>query len=215
MKKPIGGGSLASAYVIDPIVLRLGGAFGALPFTPNQITLASAAIGVGAGFLFMFDQWLLGALAVFASMVLDGLDGEVARRKNMKSKYGGFLDATLDRVVDTAVMFGIAFAGAREYGNLAWTIGFFGAVYAGILSSYSAKLLLTIASIDPKWQEEWPRFSDGRDVRLFIIMLGALGNTFVPWSALASVGIVLALSSVKIVSRLIYYRHRIEQPPSY
>ena len=55
MKKPIGGGSLASAYVIDPIVLRLGGAFGALPFTPNQITLASAAIGVGAGFLFMFD----------------------------------------------------------------------------------------------------------------------------------------------------------------
>ncbi len=215
MKEAIGGGSLASAYIIDPIVLRLSVAFGALPFTPNQITLASAAIGIGASLLFIFDQWLLGALAIFASMVLDGLDGEVARRKNMKSKYGGFLDATMDRVVDTAVMFGIAFAGAREYGNLAWTIGFFGAVYAGILSSYSAKLLLTIASIDPKWQEEWPRFSDGRDVRLFIIMLGALGNTLVPWSALASVGIVLGLSFTKIVSRLIYYRQRIEQPPSY
>ena len=78
------------------------------------------------------------------------------------------------------------------------------------MSSYSAKLLLTIASIDAKWQEEWPRFSDGRDVRLFIIMLGALGNTFVPWSALASVGIVLALSSIKIVSRLIYYREGME-----
>ncbi len=99
------------------------------------------------------------------------------------------------------------------YAANGWTIGFFGAVYAGILSSYCAKLLLTIASIDPKWHEEWPRFPDGRDVRLFIIMLGALGNTFVPWSALASVGIVLALSSVKIVSRLIYYRQRMEYPP--
>ncbi len=43
--------------------------------------------------------------------------GRSPRLKNMKSKYGGFLDATMDRVVDTAVMFGIAFAGAREYGN--------------------------------------------------------------------------------------------------
>jgi CDP-L-myo-inositol myo-inositolphosphotransferase len=109
MRTPLGGGTIVSAYLIDRIVVRLGVVFERLPFTPNQVTLMSAAVGVAAGILFIFDQWLAGAISVFASMVLDGLDGEVARRKNMKSKYGAFLDTMMDRVVDTTVVLGVAY----------------------------------------------------------------------------------------------------------
>jgi len=210
MRTPLGGGTIVSAYLIDRIVVRLGVVFERLPFTPNQVTLMSAAVGVAAGLLFIFDQWLAGAISVFASMVLDGLDGEVARRKNMKSKYGAFLDTMMDRVVDTTVVLGVAYSSAQIYGDTAWIIGFLAAVYACVLSSYTRKLVAIATGTEPTWLDEKPKFTDGRDVRLLIITLGALGNLFVDWSALASVAIVLALSLSKFVIRLFIYRDKLE-----
>ncbi|HBD83319.1 MAG TPA: hypothetical protein DC056_04860 [Dehalococcoidia bacterium] len=210
MRTPLGGGTIVSAYLIDRIVVRLGVVFERLPFTPNQVTLMSAAVGVAAGILFIFDQWLAGAISVFASMVLDGLDGEVARRKNMKSKYGAFLDTMMDRVVDTTVVLGVAYSSAQIYGDTAWIIGFLAAVYACVLSSYTRKLVAIATGTEPTWLDEKPKFTDGRDVRLLIITLGALGNLFVDWSALASVAIVLALSLSKFVIRLFIYRDKLE-----
>ena len=210
MRTPLGGGTIVSAYLIDRIVVRLGEVFETLPFTPNQVTLMSAAVGVAAGILFIFDQWLAGAISVFASMVLDGLDGEVARRKNMKSKYGAFLDTMMDRVVDTTVVLGVAYSSAKIYGDTAWIIGFLAAVYACVLSSYTRKLVAIATGTEPTWLDEKPKFTDGRDVRLLIITLGALGNLFVDWSALASVAIVLALSLSKFVIRLFIYRDKLE-----
>ena len=210
MRTPLGGGTIVSAYLIDRIVVRLGVVFERLPFTPNQVTLMSAAVGVAAGILFIFDQWLAGAISVFASMVLDGLDGEVARRKNMKSKYGAFLDTMMDRVVDTTIVLGVAYSSAKIYGDTAWIIGFLAAVYACVLSSYTRKLVAIATGTEPTWLDEKPKFTDGRDVRLLIITLGALGNLFVDWSALASVAIVLALSLSKFVIRLFIYRDKLE-----
>ena len=210
MRTPLGGGTIVSAYLIDRIVVRLGVVFQRLPFTPNQVTLMSAAVGVAAGILFIFDQWLAGAISVFASMVLDGLDGEVARRKNMKSKYGAFLDTMMGRVVDTTVVLGVAYSSAQIYGDTAWIIGFLAAVYACVLSSYTRKLVAIATGTEPTWLDEKPKFTDGRDVRLLIITLGALGNLFVDWSALASVAIVLALSLSKFVIRLFIYRDKLE-----
>ena len=210
MRTPLGGGTIVSAYLIDRIVVRLGVVFERLPFTPNQVTLMSAAVGVAAGILFIFDQWLAGAISVFASMELDGLDGEVARRKNMKSKYGAFLDTMMDRVVDTTVVLGVAYSSAKIYGDTAWIIGFLAAVYACVLSSYTRKLVAIATGTEPTWLDEKPKFTDGRDVRLLIITLGALGNLFVDWSALASVAIVLALSLSKFVIRLFIYRDKLE-----
>ena len=210
MRTPLGGGTIVSAYLIDRIVVRLGVVFERLPFTPNQVTLMSAAVGVAAGILFIFDQWLAGAISVFASMVLDGLDGEVARRKHMKSKYGAFLDTMMDRVVDTTVVLGVAYSSAQIYGDTAWIIGFLAAVYACVLSSYTRKLVAIATGTEPTWLDEKPKFTDGRDVRLLIITLGALGNLFVDWSALASVAIVLALSLSKFVIRLFIYRDKLE-----
>ncbi len=47
--------------------------------------------------------WFLGLTALF-----DVLDGMVARRANKSSTFGAFLDSTLDRVADGAVLGGLA-----------------------------------------------------------------------------------------------------------
>jgi phosphatidylglycerophosphate synthase len=51
----------------------------------------------------MTGGWLLSITAL-----TDVIDGMVARRSNLTSQFGAFLDSTLDRVADAAVMGGLA-----------------------------------------------------------------------------------------------------------
>ena len=72
------------------------------------------------------------------------------------------------------------------------------------ISSVRAAPIIGIADqINVRVLDTLSRFADGRDVRLFIITLGAFGNLVVDWSALASVANVLSLS--KFVILLFYY----------
>lgn len=75
---------------------------------PNTVTLIGAACSVGGGIIYGFGHimtagWFLGLTALF-----DVLDGTVARRSNKSSVFGAFLDSTLDRLADGAVLGGLA-----------------------------------------------------------------------------------------------------------
>ncbi|DAC16156.1 MAG TPA: CDP-alcohol phosphatidyltransferase family protein, partial [Candidatus Poseidoniales archaeon] len=53
---------------------------------------------------------LLGAsILMLVSMTLDGLDGTLARAKNATSRWGDFLDHTLDRVLDVTWIVAIGY----------------------------------------------------------------------------------------------------------
>src|SRR5438105_3958994 len=80
------------------------------PVTPNQITLAVTAIGIGAGFLMAQPGYwpkLAGALLFLITSILDGCDGEVARAKHLTSRWGGWLDLWGDNVVHIVVFYGL------------------------------------------------------------------------------------------------------------
>jgi CDP-diacylglycerol--glycerol-3-phosphate 3-phosphatidyltransferase len=75
---------------------------------PNTITVWGTIFMVAGGVLYgtghiMTGGWLLGITAL-----TDVLDGMVARRGNMTSAFGAFLDSTLDRVADGALLGGLA-----------------------------------------------------------------------------------------------------------
>jgi phosphatidylglycerophosphate synthase len=63
---------------------------------------------VGAGALFWLDHGWLALLALAVSGLLDALDGRVARLGPGPTPWGGVLDLTFDRVVEAAVLLGIA-----------------------------------------------------------------------------------------------------------
>lgn len=72
------------------------------PFTPNQITGAALAIGVGGGWCYAQGSrpWMLtGALLLVLSYVLDNCDGEIARLKGLESRFGDRLDTFTDWLV--------------------------------------------------------------------------------------------------------------------
>lgn len=75
---------------------------------PNTITVFGTLCTVAGGVIYAYGHisiggWFLGLTALF-----DVLDGTVARRTGKSSTFGAFLDSTLDRVADGAVLGGLA-----------------------------------------------------------------------------------------------------------
>jgi CDP-diacylglycerol---glycerol-3-phosphate 3-phosphatidyltransferase len=91
--------------VFSPVArffLRLG-------ISPDAVTLVGT-VGVCAGALGFFPrgQLLAGVLVVTAFVFSDLIDGHMARLSGTSSKWGAFLDSTLDRFGDAAIFGGLA-----------------------------------------------------------------------------------------------------------
>jgi hypothetical protein len=79
--------------------------------TPNQVTIANTAIGLGcAAMLASTSYWLrlCGAALFLVSITLDGVDGELARLRMIESRFGQRLDVLSDNLVHIAVFIGMA-----------------------------------------------------------------------------------------------------------
>lgn len=74
----------------------------------NTATIAACIIGIVAGVTFGRGMVIWGILLLAISAALDALDGTLAREFAAASPLGGVLDLTGDRVVETAVIVGIA-----------------------------------------------------------------------------------------------------------
>lgn len=83
------------------LLLRLG-------VKPDHVTIVGT-LGVTAGALWFFPrgQFFIGVMVVTAFVFSDLMDGYMARKSGQSSKWGAFLDSTLDRVGDAAVFGGL------------------------------------------------------------------------------------------------------------
>jgi hypothetical protein len=93
--------------------------------TPNQVTIASFAIGLYAAFLFsQGDTWSLiaGAILLQVSIIVDCVDGEIARYTRKFSELGAWLDAITDRVKEYAVFLGLAHGAFVQNGQNLWIL---------------------------------------------------------------------------------------------
>ncbi|MFM1967709.1 MAG: hypothetical protein RL590_566 [Actinomycetota bacterium] len=90
--------------------------------TPNQVTLISFAIGLYSAYSFAQGSfwWIfLGAVLLQLSIIVDCVDGELARYTRKFSKLGAWLDAVTDRVKEYMVFLGLAI-GAEKNGRDLW-----------------------------------------------------------------------------------------------
>ncbi|MFC4857390.1 phosphatidylinositol phosphate synthase [Actinophytocola glycyrrhizae] len=91
--------------VTDPI----GAALVRIGLTPNGMTVIGTAGAVGfALWLFPAGHLLAGTFVVWGFVMLDLLDGAMARARGGGTKFGGVLDSVCDRIADGALMAGIA-----------------------------------------------------------------------------------------------------------
>lgn len=171
------------------------------PATPNQVSLAAFGIAVGSLVSFVFGLNIVGGLLAQLSSVVDGADGSLARLKGMSSDFGGFLDAVLDRYADILIVLGLTLwsAGNEAYPGI-WLAGFLAAT-GSICVSY------TRARVGSDHQR---RFDTGlqslasRDIRLFLIMIGAvIGQAYFCLIAIAALTNLTVLYRILIARRFL------------
>ncbi len=90
---------------------------------PNMLTLAALCSGLTAIRFGLQGQMKLAVIAIFVAAVLDALDGRVARRLGVTSRFGAELDSLSD-----FLCFGVApalvlyMSSLREAGSLGWVV---------------------------------------------------------------------------------------------
>ncbi len=97
-----------------------------LKWIPNGLTLSALCSGM-TGMRFALDgAWYQAIICICFAIVLDGIDGKVARLLNASSLFGGELDSLAD-LVNFGVVPGLMMyvASLKTYGTLGWIISLF------------------------------------------------------------------------------------------
>ncbi|MCZ7664257.1 MAG: CDP-alcohol phosphatidyltransferase family protein [Thermoleophilia bacterium] len=84
-------------------------AFQRMHVTPNQITIAGAVLNLAAALLVVRGDLIVAGVVFVAAGLFDVLDGSLARLSKMVTPFGAFLDSTLDRASEGAILVAIAY----------------------------------------------------------------------------------------------------------
>ena len=168
--------------------------------TPNQMTWAAFGIALLSFVSFVLGYNIIAGLLVQLSSIVDGIDGSLARLKGMTSEFGGFLDSVLDRYADILIVLGLTlWSLSYETSSGIWLAGLL-AITGIICISY------TRARISPNHRHLFDkgfRSLASRDIRLFLIMFGAVIG-----QAYFCLIVIAVLTNVVVFYRLIYmYRY--------
>ncbi len=121
---------------------------------PNLFTLAALFGGFYAIVMAMNDRFELAAIGVFCAMVLDSLDGRVARMTNTQSAFGEQMDSLSDMVSFGAAPALIVYAwGLKGLGKLGWIAAF---VYCAGAALRLARFNTNIAVVDRRFFQGLP-----------------------------------------------------------
>ena len=174
-----------SKYINRPISKWITSKITGYPLTPNQISIVVFFVSMLSGLIISMEGYfflLLGALLAQLSSILDGCDGEIARLKLLKSKFGGWFDQVLDRYSDLFIFTGLTFHTYFIHKTL--TVFFIGFIAVGgkIISSYTAYVYDSVDSTRNS-------IRIGRDLIIFIILIGAVLN--IPYITLVVLAFIM------------------------
>lgn len=98
-----------TARALDGVAQRLA----RLGVSPNSLSYTALTLGLTAGWLFFLGHRKAAFLMLVLSGLADAVDGRVARLGPGPTPWGGVLDLTFDRIVEVAVLLGIALPKTR------------------------------------------------------------------------------------------------------
>ena len=141
-------------------------------FTANQVTVLGFCIVIAMAVAYVFHGptlWFgIGLIFAFSA---DSLDGAVARLRGETSRFGGYLDAIVDRYQEMAVLAALAFKTGY------WPAAFF--VLAGSFLTSYAKARTAIEM--PISNTAWPDLFERQERIIFICLLLIVNGLFGEW----------------------------------
>lgn len=88
-------------------ILGLGRFLAGFGLTPNMLTVIGVALNAAVALIIAAGHDRIGGVLLLVASAFDMLDGAVARASGQTSRFGGFLDSTLDRYSESLVFGGV------------------------------------------------------------------------------------------------------------
>jgi len=111
---------VTNVWLIHPISRRVVDVLARTPITPNQVSVASVVFAAAGAASFAALPWPVSAFAglvlLMAWHVLDGADGDLARRTGRASPIGELVDGVCDHASQACVYVGLGWISARTLG---------------------------------------------------------------------------------------------------
>lgn len=107
-----------------------------LPLTPNMISLTGFVLNLVAAALVFDKLFFLAGIAFIVGSIMDTLDGRYSRMSGKGTRFGAFLDSTLDRIEEGVVLMAVGayFAWRHDQVAAAATVA---AVLFSLMVSYT------------------------------------------------------------------------------
>ena len=182
--------------------LKITKVIAATSITPNQVTFVSFLLTLISAIAFATGHPLIAGLIAQLSSIVDGVDGEIARLKFLKSNFGGLLDSILDRYGDGFLIIGMTYAWYSASENpTAFLVGAIALLGAPMSMLFKEKFqAITGNTFVPELHDGPTRYlPSNRDGRLFIIMLGGIFN-LIP----ATLIVLALITHIQTIFRLYY-----------
>ena len=179
------------------ITNTIGKGIGRLGVSPNVVSAFALVLSAPACYFIVVRQYVLAALFVVLSGVVDLIDGCVARAMNKATKFGSYWDAMLDRYVDCVIYLGFVLDGFVLEGFLA-TCG-------TVLTSYAKPRTAMVVEI---YSQDWPTIGE-RTERFILILAGLILASFAPTLlGISTISLMLwitaAMTHIGAVQRIVY-----------
>jgi CDP-diacylglycerol--glycerol-3-phosphate 3-phosphatidyltransferase len=194
--------------------------FGRLGLTPNALTVIGFVGTCVAAVAAAMQSWLLAGVLVITFGIFDMFDGALARATGKTSKFGAFLDSTLDRTGESLVLAGVAVGCAAS--------GFIeGVLLAGLALTFASGVTYTRAKAESLGVHGEVGIAP-RPERLLVLAGGLVlagfgagpirivpgpGETCIEscvepggWALLIALGLITILSAITILQRIVHVR---------
>ena len=163
----------------------------ALRIHPNTLTLIGVIVNVAAAWALGYRRFILAGVIMVVANIFDFIDGKVAYRLQLQSRFGAFWDSTLDRFSDLALWAGLIFLysklGRSDYVMVAALTLIF-----SIMTSYArARAESLVEKCKVGFME--------RPERIVLFMIGAFTNRMA-----AVLWVILVLSILAVANRIYY-----------
>ncbi|HRV92232.1 MAG TPA: CDP-alcohol phosphatidyltransferase family protein [Anaerolineae bacterium] len=140
--------------------------------SPNVITIAGFILMVGVAFVLAQGHFLLGGILITGVAIFDAVDGTLARMMGRTSRFGAFLDSTLDRFSEAVIFLGLFVYYINQDGQLELIL-----IYATVVGS------LMVSYARARAEGIGVPLKDGlftRFERVFLLVVGLIFNWLTP-----------------------------------
>lgn len=199
------------------------------PVTANMVTFAGLPLGALSGYFYAQGYWsayVAGGLLFFVSVLVDEMDGMLARTKFQDSPFGCWLESFVDYVTYMFLFSGMVIGLYRQYGEVWLVLG--GVMLFGLMVTFFVAARLRKVSTRPDQPQEHVRHlyerleaDSGNFVSRFIRKLhfltkkGALCHFILLFSVLGALPgvLVIAAFGANLTWILALYSHRLFRAP--